>query len=139
MRINLLLYAVSVWLCFSVVNSFSAPVEQNNNDLSNDKIVNTNNIEIGEDEVVVMVNGIVCSFCSQGVARKLSKLGFLDHSKYTKGVKVEIEVQKVTIALKPDSDFNINEVFKSIKSGGYEPVVAYRKQENEIITIYPEE
>ena len=95
-------------------------------------------IEVLEGEAVIVVQGIVCSFCSQGVKRKLSKLPFIDSSRYSKGVKVEIEKQKVTIAIKPGSDFEIDEVFRSIKSGGYEPVVAYRIIEGERVAFYPE-
>lgn len=96
------------------------------------------NIEVQDGEAVIVVQGIVCSFCSQGVKRKLSKLPFIDSSRYSKGVKVEIEKQKVTIAIKPGSDFEIDEVFRSIKSGGYEPVVAYRNIEGERVAFYPE-
>lgn len=95
------------------------------------------NIEVLDGEAVIIVQGIVCSFCSQGVKRKLSKLPFIDGSRYSKGVKVEIEKQKVTIAIKPGSDFEIDEVFSSVKSGGYEPVVAYRNINGERVALYP--
>lgn len=94
-------------------------------------------IKVEKDEIVIEVHGIVCSFCSQGVRKKLSKLPFIDKSKYTKGVKVEIEKQKVTIAIKPNSNFDIDMVFQSIKSGGYEPVVAYKNLYNKVTVVYP--
>ena len=72
-------------------------------------------------DYVVHVHGIVCSFCAQGVTKKISKLPFIDHTKHTNGVKVEIENQKLTIAVKPDHDFDIQALFKAINSGGYEP------------------
>ena len=74
------------------------------------------------DDYVVNVHGIVCSFCAQGVTKKVSKLSFIDRTKYTKGVKVEIENQKVTIAVKPDHDLDKEALYKAIRSGGYEPV-----------------
>ena len=73
-------------------------------------------------DYVVHVHGIVCSFCAIGVTKKVSKLPFIDQSKYTKGVKVEIEDQKLTISVKPDHDLNIKSLFEAIESGGYEPV-----------------
>ncbi len=82
-------------------------------------------VSVQPGEAVIIVHGIVCSFCSQGVTRNLSKLSFIDGSKYTKGVKVEIESQKVTIAIKPDNKLDLPKVFKSIKSGGYDPIEAY--------------
>ena len=102
------------------------------------KPVETDNIEVRNGEAVIVVQGIVCTFCSQGVRRKLSKLSFIDSSKYTKGVKVDIENQKVTIAIKPGSEIDIEQVFKSIKSGGYEPVVAFQNIDGERVVLYPE-
>ena len=73
-------------------------------------------------DYVVHVHGIVCSFCAQGVTKKISKLSFIDRTKYTQGVKVEIEDQKLTIAVKPDHDLDVHALFKAINSGGYDPV-----------------
>ena len=55
-------------------------------------------------------------------SKKVSKLPFIDQSKYTKGVKVEIEKQKLTIAVMPDQELDIPTLFEAITSGGYEPV-----------------
>lgn len=82
-------------------------------------------INVAENEAVIIVQGIVCSFCAQGVQKKLSKLSFIDGSKYKKGIKVNIEEQKVTIALDPNKEADFKEVFASIKSGGYEPISAH--------------
>ena len=73
-------------------------------------------------DYIVHVHGLVCSFCAQGVTKKVSKLPFIDQSKYTKGVKVEIENQKLTIAVIPDQELDIPALFEAITSGGYEPV-----------------
>ena len=82
-------------------------------------------VSVLASEVVIIVHGIVCSFCSQGVTRNLSKLSFIDKSKYTKGVKVEIENQKVTIAIKPGATLDLSKISQSILDGGYEPIEAY--------------
>ncbi len=82
-------------------------------------------VTVNPNEVVIIVHGIVCSFCSQGVTKKLSKLPFVDPSKYTKGIKVDIENQKVIVAIKPNLHTDFDQIFSSIKSGGYEPITAY--------------
>ncbi len=105
---------VSILSFFSMINSAMA-----------DESISTSDVNVQPGEAVIIVHGIVCSFCSQGVTRNLSKLSFIDGSKYTKGVKVEIESQKVTIAIKPDNKLDLPKVFKSIKSGGYDPIEAY--------------
>ena len=73
-------------------------------------------------DYVVNVNGLVGEFCAVGVTKKVSKLSFIDRSKYTKGVKVEIKEQKVTIAVKGDVEIDKAELFAAIESGGYKPV-----------------
>ena len=73
-------------------------------------------------DYVVEVHGIVCSFCAKGVTKKVSKLPFIDRSKYNKGVKVEIENQKVTIAVLPDQILDVDSLYQAIVSGGYDPV-----------------
>ena len=81
-------------------------------------------------DYVINVHGIVCSFCAQGLTKKVSKLPFIDKSKYTKGVKVEIESQQVTIAVKSDDKLDVGTLFKAIESGGYEPIDIWTVNEN---------
>lgn len=73
-------------------------------------------------DYVVNINGMVCEFCAFGVTKKISKLPFIDRSKYTKGVKVEIKKQMVTISVKDDFDIDKSALFSAIESGGYNPV-----------------
>ncbi len=101
-----------------------------------DKPVDAYDVSVLPGEAIIIVHGIVCSFCSQGVTRNLSKLPFIDKSKYTKGVKVEIENQKVTIAIKPDGTLDLAQVFKSILKGGYEPVEAYVSDADGNVTLH---
>jgi len=101
-----------------------------------DKPVSATDMSVLPGEAVIIVHGIVCSFCSQGVTRNLSKLSFIDKSKYTKGVKVEIEDQKVTIAIKSGDTLDLSQVFKSILKGGYEPVEAYVSDRNGKVTLH---
>ncbi len=73
-------------------------------------------------DYVVHVHGLVCSFCAHGVSKNISKLSFIDLTKHKQGVRVEIEQQKLTIAVKPDHDLDIHALFDAIEAGGYEPV-----------------
>lgn len=77
-------------------------------------------------DYVVQVNGIVCSFCSQGVTKKVSKLPFIDGSRYTNGVKVEIEHQKVTVAVRDNAAIDVDGLYEAIRSGGYDPVDVWK-------------
>ena len=71
---------------------------------------------------VVKVNGIVCEFCAYGVGKKIRKLPFIDPSQYDEGVRVDIENQRVFVAVREDALFDKSALFKAIESGGYNPV-----------------
>ena len=124
--------AFSIIILFGVTPSVAIgesddgiPAHKHDHKAGTVKLSNMDKIEPSRNEVMVVVNGIVCSFCAQGVNKKLSKLPYIDRTKYKKGVKVEIEKQLVTIAVKPDSGFSLDEVLRKIKSGGYEPVTVH--------------
>ncbi len=118
-------------LCFLALPApASADHEGHNHTPTINEPLADSEVKVEHNESVIIVHGIVCSFCSQGVIKKLSKLDFIDPSKYTKGVKVDIENQKVTIAIKPDMEPDFDAIFASIKSGGYEPIKAYTSNGN---------
>lgn len=71
---------------------------------------------------VIKVNGIVCEFCAYGVGKKIRKLPFIDPSQYDQGVRVDIENQRVFVAVREDALFDKSALFKAIESGGYNPV-----------------
>jgi len=47
-------------------------------------------VQVKSDEIVVQVNGIVCSFCANGMEKNLSKLKFIDSSRFGDGILVDI-------------------------------------------------
>jgi hypothetical protein len=81
-------------------------------------------------QYVVDVHGIVCEFCSYGVAKKVRKLDFIDPSQFDKGVKVDIEKQMVYIAVSDNAALDKSALFKAIESGGYKPVTLWRIAES---------
>ncbi len=87
-------------------------------------------ITVNQNEAVFEVHGIVCSFCSKGVEKKLSKLPFIDRSKSRNGVFVEIEKQKVTAFIKPGHEVDVQASFEAIRSGGYDPIRVYNASAN---------
>ena len=95
------------------------------------------NITPKPNEAILVVHGIVCSFCSIGIQKKLKKLDFVDTSKYNKkGSLVNIDDQRVIIAFKKNSNPDINLIFKTITSGGYNPIKAYVSNAQGKVTKY---
>jgi len=80
--------------------------------------------EIKPNEVIMEVHGIVCSFCSQGVKKKLKKFTFIDRSRLNKGISMNVKNQRITIAIKPGETVDMQGMFKAILDGGYEPISA---------------
>ena len=66
-------------------------------------------------EAVIQVNGIVCSFCAHGVQKALGKLGILDATKYQKGVFVDVDEQRVVLALEDDAAIPFAEIGRRIR------------------------
>lgn len=81
-------------------------------------------------DYLVQVNGIVCDFCALGVTKKVSKLKFIDRSKYTKGVDVDVQAQLVTIAVKPEATLDQAALYAAIEAGGYNPVELWQLAED---------
>jgi len=98
----------------------------------NRKVPVINNIEqinkkmiVKPNEAIMQVQGIVCSFCAYGVQKNLSKLDFIDTSKYNDGVLIDINAHLVTLAIKPTKKINIRKIIQNILEGGYEPIKLY--------------
>ncbi len=90
-------------------------------------------VEVQANQAVIQVNGIVCSFCAYGTEKNLSKLTFLDKSQFgNNGVLIDIETHRVTLALLPDQQLNLPEVYRAIKKGGYDPVTFYVNLRGEV-------
>ena len=82
-------------------------------------------VKLDPNEVMVQVNGVVCSFCAQGIRKKLSNLNFINKTKYKDGVKMDIKNQRLFIALDPKQKVNMKAVYTAISTGGYEPIKTY--------------
>ena len=77
-------------------------------------------IEINENEAVVEVLGMVCSMCAFGIGEGFAKTDFIDKSKFTDGVSVDIDAQYVQIGLLESSNFNAEKIVQVIEDAGYD-------------------
>jgi len=88
-------------------------------------LADPNGIPDDPHQLIVQVNGIVCSFCAFGTEKKLSKLDFLDKSQFGDGVLVDIRSHQVTLSLNPEVTVKYAEIADAITKGGYDPVAYY--------------
>ena len=87
--------------------------------------INGKKIDVSNDDLVFQVKGLVCSFCAHGLQKGLSKLKFVDKTKYTKGVYTDIEYQFVLVGLKDGKKVNIEKAIDIISDAGYEVLKSY--------------
>lgn len=91
---------------------------------------------IKNNEVLVIVKGMVCSFCAKGIQKKLAKLNFVNKKKFKQGSKGNIQQQKIMVAIKSNHSANIKSIYKAIRSAGYTPKAAYLLNKNQKIQKY---
>ena len=82
--------------------------------------INGQKVNVGQEDLVFQVKGLVCSFCAHGLQKGLSKLKFVDKKKYTKGIHTDINHQYVVVGLKKGEEINVDDVIDVITDAGYE-------------------
>ncbi len=71
-------------------------------------------------QFILEVKGIVCSFCAFGARKNLSRVEFLDRSKFKKGLLMETEKGTITGAIAKGKKIDFQKVFRAIQKGGYD-------------------
>jgi hypothetical protein len=87
--------------------------------------INGQKVEVGQDDLILQVKGLVCSFCAHGLQKGMSKLNFVDKKRYTKGVYTDITHQYVKVGLKKNKKLNIDKALGVIQDAGYEVIKTY--------------
>jgi copper chaperone CopZ len=75
--------------------------------------------------VLIYAKGLCCQSCGIGVRKKVTKLTFVDQTRYNSGVELHPKSQLATIAIKAKQSANAKELSKAIDDAGYDPVSIY--------------
>jgi mercuric ion binding protein len=75
-----------------------------------------------QTNVDVTVNGMVCSFCAQGITKKFKAKKEVD------AVKVVLQDQKVYLTLKDGADLSDSDITQTLKKAGYSVAKIERKK-----------
>tara|TARA_B100000214_G_scaffold37871_1_gene23785 strand:- start:694 stop:1110 length:417 start_codon:yes stop_codon:yes gene_type:complete len=92
-------------------------------------------IEINDNEAVVEVLGMVCSMCAFGIGEGFSQTNFIDKSKFTDGVSVDIDAQYVQIGLLDSKNVKPEKIVQVIEDAGYDVSLLFILQ-NEKLTKF---
>ena len=86
-------------------------------------------VVLEENQAVVQVNGVVCSFCAYGAEKALSQLDCLDKAEFGDGVLVDIHTHRITLAMRPGEEIPVRDIYPRIKKAGYDPITVYVRSE----------
>ena len=89
-------------------------------------------VVVEENQTVIQVNGMVCSFCAYGAKKSLSALDCLDSADFGNGVFVDIDTHRITLALRPGEKIPFHEIYQRIKEAGYDPLTFYLRSEGRL-------
>ena len=74
-------------------------------------------VQVKSNELVLQVDGIVCSFCANGMENNLSKLKFIDSSRFGDGILIDINTHRTTLALTKDKQPDLQGIYQAITKG----------------------
>ena len=92
-------------------------------------------IEINDNEAVAEVLGMVCSMYAFGIGEGFSQTNFIDKSKFTDGVSVDIDAQYVQIGLLDTENIKPEKIVQVIEDAGYDVSLLFILQ-NEKLTKF---
>ena len=102
--------------------------------LSQSKVsIQDKEIEINENEAVMEVLGMVCSMCAFGIGEGFSKTDFIDKSKFSDGVSVDIDAQYVQLGLLESANINPEKIVQVIQDAGYDVSLLFILQNDKLI------
>ena len=97
--------------------------------LANAAFADDGPVVLEENQAVVQVNGVVCSFCAYGAEKALSQLDCLDKAEFGDGVLVDIHTHRITLAMRPGEKIPVRDIYQRIKKAGYDPITVYVRSE----------
>tara|TARA_B100000965_G_scaffold52667_2_gene39272 strand:- start:5363 stop:5782 length:420 start_codon:yes stop_codon:yes gene_type:complete len=94
--------------------------------------IDNEEIDINQNEAIVEVLGMVCSMCAFGIEEGFSNEEFVDKSKFSNGVLVDIDAKFVQLGLKKSSSVNPESIYNVIQDAGYEVKKLYILKDNQL-------
>lgn len=89
---------------------------------SHTAFANDDPVVLDENQAVIQVNGVVCSFCAYGAEKALSELDCLDKTAFGDGVLIDIDTHRITLVMRTGEQIPIRDIYQRIKKAGYDPI-----------------
>ena len=94
--------------------------------------IDNEEIDMNQNEAIVEVLGMVCSMCAFGIEEGFFNEEFVDKSKFSNGVLVDIDAKFVQLGLKKSSSVNPESIYNVIQDAGYEVKKLYILKDNQL-------
>ena len=94
--------------------------------------IDNEEIDMNQNEAIVEVLGMVCSMCAFGIEEGFFNEEFVDKSKFSNGVLVDIDAKFVQLSLKKSSSVNPESIYNVIQDAGYEVKKLYILKDNQL-------
>ena len=89
-------------------------------------------LQVQKQAALLYVKGMTCPSCAIGIRVKLSKLDFVDGSRFKRGIEMDCNNQLLTVALKDGTSPNWTQIEQEIDNAGYVAVEWFSMQKDEL-------
>ena len=89
-------------------------------------------LQVQNQAALLYVKGMTCPSCAIGIRVKLSKLDFVDGSRFKRGIEMDCNNQLLTVALKDGTSPNWTQIEQEIDNAGYVAVEWFSMQKDEL-------
>jgi len=120
------------FLTFSLPQVFATPNPEASQKIR-DGVVLTQ-LKAHPNTILVYAKGLCCPSCAIGIRKMVTKLSFVDQSRFNDGVDLDAKHQLVLISLKPKQEIDLKALSTAIDDAGYTPVHVYKFKDNKVIT-----
>ena len=96
-------------------------------------LIQDKEISVENNEALIEVLGMVCSMCAFGIEEGFSDEEFVDKSRFSNGVVVDLDAPYVRVGLKKESEANPEAIMTVIQDAGYDVSSLFIIQQNQLL------
>ena len=96
-------------------------------------LIQDKEIGVQNNEALIEVLGMVCSMCAFGIEEGFSDKEFIDKSRFSNGVIVDLDAPYVRLGLKKESEVIPETIMTVIQDAGYDVSSLFILQKNQLL------
>tara|TARA_S200000501_G_C20415491_1_gene565549 strand:+ start:36 stop:443 length:408 start_codon:yes stop_codon:yes gene_type:complete len=96
-------------------------------------LIQDKEVSVENNEALIEILGMVCSMCAFGIQEGFSDKEFVDKSRFSNGVVVDLDAPYVRVGLKKESEANPEAIMTVIQDAGYDVSSLFIIQQNQLL------